>query len=75
MGGVITTGAFISPLVLCPEAALRKSESQRKAREEQAEGLMMPCLESIPSGDWLRPLWPQCFIHPREGAAQWSEPR
>lgn len=44
MGVVVTPGAFISPLMLCPEAALRKSGSQRKTREKQAEGVVVPLL-------------------------------
>lgn len=74
MGGGITPGAFISPLVLCPEAALRKSGSQRKTREKQAEGVMVPCVASMPSGDWLGHLWPQRFIHPRSREAQCTKP-
>ena len=58
MGGVLTTGAFISPLGLCPKAARSISGSQRQMREKQAEGMMLPCLELIPNGDWLELLQP-----------------
>lgn len=35
-------------------------------REKQAEGVMLPFLESVPSGDWLGHLWSQVFHSPEE---------
>ena len=72
MGNVITTAAFISPLLLCPMAVSEEIWKSKKDEGETSRGNDIARLESVSSGDWL-----DCdhnwFIQLRRREAQWTK--